>query len=115
MPPRMTPGRRLRTDLDKALEHASRQLGYAVEWTEAELQVIAMAADMADRAEVLKEMFREETTASTRVKIATELRATQRSVVELVARVHPGDGRAKSERHVRAVSMRWDRRRAADG
>ncbi|MEZ0339792.1 hypothetical protein ACAG25_07385 [Mycobacterium sp. pV006] len=111
MTPKLTAGRRLRIDLDKALAHASQQGGYQLEWSEQELHVIAQACDMADRAEVLKEMFAAEETATTKLKIATELRHTQRSVVELVAKVHPGDGRAKSQRHVKAVAQRWDRKR----
>ena len=111
MTPRMTAGRRLRADLDAALGHASAEAGYRIEWTEQELQIIATACDMADRVEVLKAMFATVGSTSTRLKVATELRQTQRSVVELVARVNPGDDRAKSERHVRAVGMRWDRRR----
>lgn len=114
MTPKLTAGRRLRIDLDKALAHASQQGGYQLEWSEQELHTIAQACDMADRAEVLKEMFAAEVTATTKLKIATELRHTQRSVVELVAKVHPGDGRAKSQRHVRAVGQRWDRKRSRE-
>lgn len=111
MTPRLTAGRRLRADLDKALEHAGQNSGYRLEWSEQELHTIATAVDMADRADVLKAMFEQESSAGTKLKIATELRQTQRQVVELVAKVHPGDGRAKSLRHVRASAQRWDRKR----
>lgn len=110
----LTAGGRLRADMDAALAHASRDAGQRLEWSEQELHVLELAGETADRAAVLKELFAAEQDGENRpsmlVKISAEVRALNRQVVELVARVNPGVGAAKSARHVRAARSRWDRR-----
>ena len=48
-----TAGERLRRDLGKALEHAGRELGRVLEFSETETQIIDRAVATADRAEAL--------------------------------------------------------------
>ncbi|MDT5101291.1 MAG: hypothetical protein QOC76_5028 [Mycobacterium sp.] len=43
------------------------------------------------------------------VKLAAEIRLCEKHVVDLLARVNPEPGQAKSDRHVRAARSRWDR------
>lgn len=110
----MTAGRRLRTRMDQALAHASRDAGQQLEWSEQELHILELAAETADRAAVFKDLFDTEQAGENRstvlAKISAEHRALNRQVVDLVARVNPGVGAAKSARHVRAARSRWDRR-----
>lgn len=109
----MTAGQQLRASLDAALEHASREAGKALEWSEQEQLTITRAADTADRAEVLRGRFdhleANDGSENALVKVSAELRLLDRQVVDLVARVHPGLGNAKSERHQRAAHARWNR------
>jgi hypothetical protein len=106
-------GGRLRADLDAALFRASRECGQSLEWSEQELQVIERAAAAADRAAVLTKIWKQElagdASPTVLVKISAELRACERAVIDLVARVNPGIGAAKSERHQRAAQSRWAR------
>lgn len=101
-------GRRLRFDLDQALEHASREIGQTLQWSEHELQVIERAATAADRSEVLGRLWKKELAGEARrtvlIKLAAEQRAQDKAVVDLIARVNPGVGPARSERHARAGS-----------
>jgi hypothetical protein len=111
----MTAGRRLRADLDALLERAREDLGEPnLNWDERELDVIARAAETADRADDLRAAFTAELAGDNRAavlcKISAEVRACDKSVVDLVAKVNPGVGPASSERHVRAAKSRWDRR-----
>lgn len=109
-----TAGVRLRADLDAALARAGKEVGRPLEWDEKELLTLVTAGKVADRAEVLRGMFADEQAGQARptvlVKISAELRMCDRQVVDLVARINPGVGVAKSERHVRAARARWDRR-----
>jgi len=112
---RKTAGVRLRAGLDAALARAGKELGRTLEWDERELLTLGTAAQVADRAEVLREMFADEQAGKARptilVKISAELRMCDRQVVDLVTRINPGVGVAKSERHVRAARHRWDMKR----
>ena len=107
----MTAGQRLRDDLDKALEHASRERGQKLQFDERELFVISMAAAAADRAELLRQRFDAvlagRAGADAVSKLAAELRLTERAAVDLALKVQIGVGIAKSERHVRAGQARW--------
>ena len=50
-------GQRLREDLDKALAHAGRESGRVLEFSEPELQLIDWAAEDADRAAELRQLY----------------------------------------------------------
>jgi hypothetical protein len=106
-------GARLRFDLDQVLDRASREIGQKLEWSEQELLVIDRAAAAADREAVLGRLWKKELTGDASptvlVKLSAEMRACERAVIDLVARVNPGIGPAKSDRHQRAAQSRWGR------
>ncbi|SUA02954.1 Uncharacterised protein [Mycolicibacterium fortuitum] len=106
-------GRRLRWDMDQAQAEAGRETGQILEWSEHEQQIIDRAATAADRSEQLGRLWKQELAgearASVLVKIAAEQRAQDRAVIDLISRVNPGVGVARSERHTRAARSRWDR------
>lgn len=115
MTPKLTAGRRLQAELDELLKRAREALGEpGLTWDEREQDVIARAAATADRAEALRSLFGDEQDGQNRptalVKISAEIRACDRQVVDLVAKVNPDVGPAPSERHVRAARSRWDRK-----
>lgn len=103
-------GRRLRFDLDRALEHSSRELGQTLQWSQQELQVIERAVTAADRSEALGKLWKKELAGEARptvlIKLAAEQSAQDKAVVDLISRVNPGVGPAKSERHMRAANFR---------
>lgn len=106
-------GARLRFDLDQALARASQECHQNLEWSEQELQVIDHAASAAERAAALGKLWKQELAGEARptvlVKLSAEMRACERAVIDLVSRVNPGLGPAKSDRHSRAAQSRWDR------
>jgi hypothetical protein len=108
-----TAGQRLRADLAATLQHAAQEQGRNLEWSEVERDIIERAAETADRAEELRELWAEQRAAgagaTTLVKISAERRHVDKTVIDLVARLNFGLGPAKSERHQRAVRSRWDR------
>ncbi|WP_245008686.1 hypothetical protein [Mycolicibacterium farcinogenes] len=110
-------GRRLRWDMDQARAEASRELNTKLEWSEHEQQIIDRAVTAADRSEALGRLWKQEldggASASVLVKIAAEQRAQDRAVIDLISRVNPGLGTAKSERHARAAQPRWGRQAGA--
>jgi hypothetical protein len=109
----MTAGDQLRDDMARALAHAVRDAGRPLEFDERETRTIDSAAAAADRGEQLAALWTAELTGEARVsvavKIAAEIRLCEKHVADLLARVNPGPGQAKSERHVRAARSRWDR------
>lgn len=112
MTPKMTAGRRLRMRLDDMLERAREELGEpGLQWDERELDAIERAAATADCSEELRALFDAEQDDQNRAavlcKISAEIRACDKAVSDLVARVNPGVGVAKSERHQRAANARW--------
>lgn len=113
----MTAGERLRADMDAALASEAKASGKSLEWTEAEQHHLAAAARTADRIELLQRQLAAETSGDNRptviVKISAELRALDKAVGDHLSCVTVGTGRAKSEKHQRAVRARWDRRDAA--
>ena len=104
-------GDALRADMAEALARASKDLGQNLEWSEREVDIIGRAGSTADRAEELREVYAAERAGEDRatvsVKLSAELRALDRQVVDLVARVNAGLGPPKSERHQRAARARW--------
>jgi hypothetical protein len=113
MTPKMTAGRRLREDMTAMLERAAEELGEPnLKWDEREREVIERAAAAADAAEALRKLFATEQGGENRyavlVKLSAEARACDRQVVDLLTRVNPAEGQAKSERHVRAAKARYD-------
>jgi hypothetical protein len=119
MPRRRNPqaGKKLRGELDALLARVSREKypgQPALQWSEQEVQVIDRAAAAADRAEVLGWLWQQEmdgnTSAAVLVKLSAEMRACEKAAVDLVSRVNPDVGEAKSSRHQRAARSRWDRK-----
>lgn len=108
-----TPGDQLRADMAAALDHAAAEAGRPLEYDERETRTIEHAAAAADRAEQLRALWDAElagdTRASVAVKLAAEIRLCEKHVTDLLARVNPGPGQAKSEQHQRAARARWDR------
>lgn len=84
-------------------------------WDEAETVALERAGETADRAERVRklldtELRKDDPNAALYVKLSAELRALDRLVVDLVAKLNPsGEGPAKSERHQRAANARWSR------
>lgn len=110
-------GARLRADLVAALAHASHELGRALEFDEAERHTIDQAVAAADRAEEMTALYRTELARQPEprptalVKLAAEIRLSEKQAVDFVARVNLGLGAAKSPRHVRAAQTRWQQHR----
>lgn len=112
MTPRKTAGRRLREEMDSALERARVELGEpGLQWDEREADALTRACGTAERAESLQAVFDAEqagdASPAVLAKVSAELRALDRQVVDLLGRLNPGVGAAKSERHQRAASARW--------
>lgn len=112
MTPRKTAGRRLREEMDAALERARVELREpGLQWDEREADALARACVTADRVETLQQAFDTELSGDARpavlAKLSSELRALDRQVVDLLGRLNPGVGAAKSERHQRAAGARW--------
>ncbi len=102
----------MRADLDKALAHASRDLGRQLEWSEVEAYTLEQAAFVADRGEAIRALLKAELDSveprpSLVVKLSTEARLCERQAVDLIARVNPGLGQAKSRRYSPAVHAHW--------
>jgi len=112
----LTAGEALLRRFDAALAAASREQGAALAWSEHERQRLSAAVELADRAERLDRMIAEELAKgddakpTTVVKLSAESRLLKRAVADHLSFVKIGAGQAKSERHVRAVNARWDRR-----
>ena len=108
----MTAGDQLRADMARALAHAVRDAGRPLEFDERKTRTIDAAAAAADRGEQLQLLLASElageTHASVAVKLAAEIRLLEKHITDLLARVNPGPGQAKSDRHVRAARSRWD-------
>jgi hypothetical protein len=89
------------------LAHAAKAGGQNLEWSEHELIAIERACSTADRAQVVQGLLDAEAADQNRptivAKLSNELRQLDRLVVDLVGRVHPGEGQAKSERHKKAA------------
>jgi hypothetical protein len=107
-------GQRLRKDLAAALAHAAKEQGRPnLEWSEVERDIIERAADTADRAQELAQLWAQQRAAgagaSTLVKISAERRYLDKAVIDFVARLNTGLAPVKSERHQRAVNARWQR------
>jgi hypothetical protein len=110
--PKLTAGRRLRAEIDAALERARIEVGEPnLQWDEREADALARACATADRVEVLQAVFADEQDGESRpavlAKVSAEIRALDRQVVDLLTRLNPGFGPAKSERHQRAAGARW--------
>lgn len=119
MTPKMTAGRRLRTQMKRALDAASKELGHQLEFDEREQDALNRAAAAADRAAELRRIFEAEQAGEARpavlVKLSAEMRALDKQVVDLLAKLSFGPGQAGSERHRQAARARWDRRDARWG
>ena len=112
---KLSPGDRLRRDMDEALRRAGEDRGVALVWDEVEELALERAADAANRAEEIRlvldnEMRSEEANPNVIVRLSAELRALDKSVVDLCSRLNLGIGQAKSARHQKAARARWDRR-----
>lgn len=112
MTPKLTAGRRLAAEMDACLGRAREELGEpGLVWDERESDALARACATADRCEVLVKVFDAEHGGECRpavlAKLSGEIRALDRQVVDLLGRLNPGVGAAKSERHQRAAGARW--------
>lgn len=115
MTPKLTAGGRLKSAMNAALLRAREEMGQpSLEFDERERDILARAYDTADRAEALQEVFDSEQAGEGRpavlAKVSGEIRALDRQVVDLVARVNLDVGPVKSERHQRAAQHRWSMR-----
>lgn len=99
--------------LRKRMDAALAELDPPVEWTEHEEEWLSIAGRAADRAMQLqgefdKELCRgEELRPLILVRLSAELRALEKTQADLVARLNPTLGPAKSEQHQRAARSRW--------
>lgn len=109
-----TAGEKLRDSLNAQLARASEDAREDLEWTNQEEAVLARAADAADRAEILNDRWvalanDPATDPALLVKVSGELRALERSITDLVFKVSPELGQAKSFQHQKAAQTRWNR------
>ena len=108
-----TAGRRLLDSYTDALQRHAAEVGYPLAFTEQEQAALAAAAEAADRADQLRALYADELArkpeprASTLVRYSSELRALDKSVVDLTARVQFEDGPSVSARHQYAANKRW--------
>ncbi|WP_434158802.1 hypothetical protein C5142_18255 [Rhodococcus sp. BGS-1C] len=113
--PRTAAGKRLVAEQNVALARTSKQTGEELAWSEAEIVALERAGETVDRAEKVRklldaEMRADEVRPAMVVKLSAELRALDRLVVDLVAKLNPySEGQAKSNRHQRAANSRWQR------
>ena len=95
MTPKLTPGRRLRAEMNAALERARVEAAEPnLQWDERESDVLDRACATADRAEALRAVFDIEQAGDCRpavlAKVSAEIRALDRQVVDLLGRLNPG-------------------------
>jgi hypothetical protein len=113
--------KRLRATLGDALGDARvvRSFFTVIElvWDEKEALAIDAAAAAADRRTELQDRYDARLAAGAEstelTKLSAELRACEKAIVDMTAKISFDAGPAKSERHVRAARSRWDRRDAA--
>lgn len=115
--PRTAEGRRVVADMRAALERAAAERGEPMEFDELEEAALARAGDAADRAERLRKLLDghlsvEDPAPGTVAKLSAEIRALDRQVLDLLAKVSLDLAPAKSARHVKAAQARWSRRGA---
>jgi len=111
MTARKTPGKRLRSTLDKLLPAG-------VQWDEGELVTLDLIESAVDRAADLQSIFDAETakpqTSPHRVSVlASEIRQHEANIAKLIDRLDPTMQKPKSARHVEAANRRWRERRGA--
>lgn len=112
--PRMKPSTALRKRMDAALAPG-------MEWSEQEIELLTFAGRAADRAEIIqaqldRELSREEPRPMNVVRLSAELRALEKVQADMVSRLNPtAEGPAKSQRHVTAALVRWDREKERHG
>lgn len=111
---RETAGAKLRRSMDRALEHASSELGQPLVWSEAEELMLAKASAAADRSEQLQTEFADELAGERRstalARLSSEIRLLDKQAIDLVKGINVGLGPPKSAQHQAAVRARWDRR-----
>lgn len=105
--------------MDAALAKVSQEMGQPadepLEWTELDALALDGACAAADRSEVLQAGFESELAGEARssvlVKLSAEVRALDRQVVDLLAKVNVGLGDGISLRHQKASRARWGAKR----
>lgn len=119
MTPNENPGQALRRTFDDALAAASVRLGKKLSWDEHEVNALSAATRAADRRAQLQKVYDAELTGQARpttlVRLSAEMRMLEKATADHLGRVRIGPGVAKSERHQRAASARWDRERELRG
>ena len=91
---RLTAGRRLRRDLDRALDEAAAECGEVLVWTQTDLQMIGLMCAAADRADALRDIWESSlasgVSASTLTKLSGEIRQCERQIAGLLDRLDVG-------------------------
>ncbi|BBY36319.1 hypothetical protein MMAN_04530 [Mycobacterium mantenii] len=116
---RLAPGRRLRADMDAALQRAGQEAGEALEFDERELAALDTACDAANRAEELRGVYRSELAGEARPTVlsnmSAEIRHCERLKLDALAKLALRVEKPKSGQHQQAAKYRWDRKAALDG
>jgi len=114
MTPRTTPGRRLRSAMDQALQRAAEQRGQQMSWDEHDLELIDRAAAAADLREQIEKRLaaKLDSDADTReiTALSSEIRQLNRLVSTFMARLMKGlepPKDARQKRAQRAAHYRW--------
>jgi hypothetical protein len=111
MTPRLTAGRRVTAAMTAALRRAGESAGHTLAWDEHEAELVARAADAADRREAFRRLFDAELAGEKRpdhlAKLDTSIRQCDKLIATFTARAIAGLKPAKSARHQAAVNHRW--------
>lgn len=110
--------RKVRRELDKELESASKRSGRKLEWSAAERAVLDLISACLDRISDLKAAYQSAVEAGevkVMVKLSTELRLSEQAAARLLKQIRtdlPAAPTATSRRAQRAANARWDQVRA---
>lgn len=90
MPPKLTPGARLRRAMNDALQAAAEDAGYELTFEPAEARALEIACDAADRAGELQQAFDAELIGQARpatlAKLSSELRGLEKQQLDAIAK-----------------------------
>lgn len=104
--------RRIRRELDKELSAAGQRSGQTLVWSAAEKAILNRISDTVDHIADLTIDYRDAADAKTRVKISTELRLLDASLVRLLKQIKTDVPSAESRITVKnraAARARWDK------
>ncbi|MGO9157051.1 hypothetical protein [Mycobacterium sp.] len=105
--------RRIRRELDKELSAAGQRSGQTLVWSAAEKAILNRIQDTVDHIADLTIDYRDAPDAKTRVKISTELRLLDSSLVRLLKQIKtdvpaPAESRITVKNRA-AARARWDK------